>query len=79
MVKATVYICTTTAIVDSIAIADVQTRLGAVSPDGMLDEPGENGGKLGVEGAGQYTGRSLLEPRRSQSAGNRLDRIGGRH
>ena len=55
MVKPTVYICTTTAIVDSIAIADVQTRLGAVSPDGMLDEPGENGGKLGVEGAGINT------------------------
>jgi hypothetical protein len=55
MVNATVYICTTAAIIDSIAIADVQTRLGAVSPDGMLDEPGENGGKLGVEGAGINT------------------------
>jgi hypothetical protein len=54
-VKAAVYICTTVAIVDSIAITDVQTQLGAVSPDGMLDEPGEKGGKLGVEGAGVNT------------------------
>ena len=29
--------------------------MGAVSPDGILDEPGENGGKLGVEGAGINT------------------------
>jgi hypothetical protein len=55
MVKATVYIYTTVAVVDSIAIADVQAQLGAVSPDGMLDEPGENRGKLGVEGAGVDT------------------------
>jgi hypothetical protein len=55
MVKATVYICTTVAIVDSIAVANVKTQLGAVSPDGMLDEPGENGGKLRVEGAGINT------------------------
>jgi hypothetical protein len=55
MVNATVYICTTAAIVDSIAVADVQTRLGAVSPHGMLDEPGENGGELRVEGAGINT------------------------
>ena len=54
-VKATIYICTTVAVIDSIVIADVQTQLGAVSPDGMLDEPGENGGKLGVEGAGVNT------------------------
>jgi hypothetical protein len=55
MVKAAVYICTTAAIVDSIAVTDVQTQLGAVSPGGMLDESGENGGKIGVEGAGINT------------------------
>jgi hypothetical protein len=55
VVKATVYICTTTAIVDSIAVANVKTQLSAVSPDGMLDEPGENCRKLGVEGAGINT------------------------
>jgi hypothetical protein len=60
MVKATVHICTTAAIVDSIAVADVQAQLGAVSPDGMLDEPGENGGKLGVEGAGINTLRDCF-------------------
>jgi len=54
-VKPTVYICTTAPIVDSISIADVQTRLGAVPPDGMLDKPGETGGKLRVEGAGINT------------------------
>jgi hypothetical protein len=51
MVKATVYICTTAAIVDSIAVADVKTQLGAVPPDRVLHEPGEGGGKLRVEGA----------------------------
>ena len=55
MVKATVYICTTAAIVDSIAVADAQTQLGAVTPDGKLDEPGENCLKLGVEGPGVNT------------------------
>ena len=55
MVKATVHICTTAAIVNSIAVADVQAQLSAVSPDGMLDEPRENEGKLGVEGAGINT------------------------
>ena len=55
LVKATVCICTTAAVVDSIAVADVQTQLSAVSPDGMLDEPGETGGELRVEGAGINT------------------------
>jgi hypothetical protein len=55
MVNATVYVLTTAAIVDSIAVTDVQTQLGAVSPDGMLDESGENCMKLRVEYAGINT------------------------
>jgi hypothetical protein len=54
-VNATVYIFTTFAIINSIAVADVQAQLGAVPPDGVLDEPGEGGGKVRVEGAGIHT------------------------
>ena len=36
-------------IIDPIAVADVKARLGAIAPDGMLDEPGKRLRKLGIE------------------------------
>ena len=36
-------------IINPIAVADVEARLGAIAPDRVLDEPGKRLRKLGIE------------------------------
>src|SRR5260370_41993230 len=40
------------AVIDAIAIADIEAALGAIPPDRVLYEPGKDRGERGVEGAG---------------------------
>lgn len=40
------------AVVDLVAVADVEAIKGAIAPNGILDEPGEGCGKSWVEPAG---------------------------
>ncbi len=40
------------AVVDLVAVADVEAIKGAIAPNGMLDEPGEGCGKSWVEPVG---------------------------
>src|SRR5258708_21951825 len=51
------------AVIDAIAIADIEAALGAIPPDRVLDEPGKDRGERGVEGAGidpfSHTSRAI--------------------
>ena len=46
------HVCAPAAIVDLIAVADVEAGLGAVPPNRVLDEPGKRLGKRRIEPAG---------------------------
>jgi len=40
-VQSAPHVCASAAIIDLIAVADVEARLGAIPPDGAGDEPGK--------------------------------------
>ena len=51
-IQPTPHVRTPAAVVDLIAVADVETRLGAVPPNRVLNEPGKHLGKPWIESAG---------------------------
>jgi hypothetical protein len=51
-VQPTPHVCAPAAVIDLIAVADVETGLGAVPPNRVLDEPGKHLGKPWIEPAG---------------------------
>jgi hypothetical protein len=51
-VQPTPHIRAPAAVIDLIAVADIETRLGAVPPNRVLNEPGKHLGKPWIEPAG---------------------------
>ena len=77
-VQPTPHIRAPAAVIDLIAVADIETQLGAVPPNRVLNEPGKHIGKPWIEPAGIDGHSNVNEERpRSHQAGSRPGRTDG--